>query len=378
MIAETETQKPVLTLVVPTRNESSNVFPLVDRVQMALSGIVYWELLFVDDSDDDTPRKIQSEMSWDKRIGMLHRDKSQRNGLAGAVVDGIAFARGRFVVVMDADLQHPPELLPDIYYRLMQGADMVIPSRFVPGGSDGGLVGHRKLVSLVARKLGQLAIPMLRKVTDPTGGYFAFDKSIIDGAKLDPVGWKILIEIIARGKPRNITEIPYQFADRLSGESKMSTGEQFNYIRHLWRLAGQVSHAGRFIKFGLVGLSGVVVNLGILRGILPLMMSPPGPFLASGLAAIVAMFWNYAINRKWTWAGQGSRPRWIEASLYFSVSLLGIASTASIFDALYPHIFTSPYAAQAIGVALSSVWTYMVHNAVTFNNRKGVIKHVPA
>lgn len=232
-----------LSIIIPTRNESRNIIPLHDRIASALSGMVAFNVFFVDDSTDDTPMKIKSEQNWDRRIGLYHREHFDRNGLAGAVVDGLKRTQSEYVIVMDADLQHPPEILPIIYEQLRAGSDIVIPSRFVPGGSDGGLSGSRKLISWGARQMGRVFVPGLRNVTDPTSGFFGFRRDIIDPSTLNPLGWKILIEVIARGQYRTISEIPYHFAPRFAGDSKMSAGEQWNYIRHLFRLRWSVNHA---------------------------------------------------------------------------------------------------------------------------------------
>jgi dolichol-phosphate mannosyltransferase len=138
---------------------------------------------------------------------------------------------------MDADLQHPPEIIPQIIFNLQQGADIVIPCRFMPGGSDGGLNIGRKLISWVARSLGHLMIKKIRPIADCTSGYFGLQRNVIEGVPLTPTSWKILLEIIVKGNTKLIHEIPYQFVARDSGASKMDWREQWYYICHIMQLA---------------------------------------------------------------------------------------------------------------------------------------------
>ncbi|HWJ02276.1 MAG TPA: polyprenol monophosphomannose synthase [Verrucomicrobiae bacterium] len=223
----------MLSIVVPTYNEAENVSLLNVRVARALAGIDY-ELVFVDDSTDETPLVLTRLSKRDERIRFLHREKER--GLASAVVQGFKLAKGEYLAVLDADLQHPPELLPTMLKALGNGADIVIPSRFVTGGNDGGLRLHRKLVSWVARVCGKVMLKRLRGISDITGGFFALRREVIQGIHLNPIGWKILIEVLVKGEYSKIAELPYAFSPRTHNKSKMSVAEQVNYLKHLVRL----------------------------------------------------------------------------------------------------------------------------------------------
>lgn len=180
-----------LSIVIPTYNEADNVRLIADRIQRVLSGkTASYEILFVDDSIDHTPAVLAELSRKIPQVNYLHR--KGKKGLASAVVAGFNRARGSLIIVMDADLQHPPELIPLILKRLVK-ADIVIPSRFISGGSDGGLNGLRKLVSWTARMIGRISITRLRDISDCTGGYFGLNRSVIAAAKLNPIGWKILM-----------------------------------------------------------------------------------------------------------------------------------------------------------------------------------------
>lgn len=228
-----------VSIVVPTFNESENVGPLVNQINYALSGIDH-EIIFVDDSRDNTPDVISKIMSEDSCVRMKHREGA--TGLATAVLEGFGLAEGDYIAVMDADLQHPPTILKYMYYALESGADFCVPSRFIPGGSDGGLGPYRKLVSAVARYIGKFALPCLKYITDPTSGLFMFRKECIAGADLQPIGWKILVEVLAMGSYSKVIEIPYKFQARPTGESKLSSKVTLEYLKQVKDLRKRASN----------------------------------------------------------------------------------------------------------------------------------------
>lgn len=219
-----------LSIVVPSFNESENVKPLVEQLDVALSGIEH-EIVFVDDSKDNTPDVIAEIMKDKPHVRLEHR--TSETGLATAVLKGFTLAEGDYIAVMDADLQHPPAILKYMYYALEEGYDFCIPSRFIPGGSDGGLNLYRKFVSGVARYIGKIALPCLRKVTDPTSGLFMFRREALKDADLQPIGWKIMVEVLAMCTYESIIEIPYTFQDRESGESKLSGKVTLEYLKQV-------------------------------------------------------------------------------------------------------------------------------------------------
>ena len=216
--------------MVPTFNEAENVGDLVDQIDSALKGIEH-EVIFVDDSRDNTPEIIKEVMKENPNVRMKHR--VGETGLATAVLEGFKMAAGDYMAVMDADLQHPPEILRYMYYCLETGVDFCVPSRFIPGGSDGGLKIHRKFVSGVARYIGKILAPSLRKISDPTSGLFMFRREVIENADLQPIGWKILIEVLAMGTYQTVVEIPYKFQNRLAGDSKLSFDVTIEYLKQV-------------------------------------------------------------------------------------------------------------------------------------------------
>lgn len=222
-----------ISVVVPTYNESENVGNLTNQIDYALRGIDY-EVIFVDDSTDNTPDAIKKVIEENPNVRMEHRETEK--GLATAVLEGFKLSRGDYIAVMDADLQHPPAILRSMYAVMETGVDFCVPSRFIPGGSDGGLGPYRKLVSGVARYIGKIMLPSLRKITDPTSGLFMFRRGVIEDADLRPIGWKIMVEVLAMGNYRSVVEIPYKFQARPAGESKLSSKVTLEYLKQVAEL----------------------------------------------------------------------------------------------------------------------------------------------
>ncbi len=233
----------MLTVVVPSYNEGGNVRNLVCQIDIALEDIEH-EILFVDDSTDDTPQIIEKTASEFESVRMIHRDNEK--GLATAVLLGFKEAKGDVLACIDADLQHPPITLKYMYHAIKEGADICVPSRYLPGGSDGGLDSYRKFVSWTARKMGQVLLPPLKKLSDPTSGLFMLKKKVIENADLRPVGWKIMIEVVAMGDFDTLIEIPYRFSERLSGESKLSKDATMEYIKQIKDLSKRYNKGNRF------------------------------------------------------------------------------------------------------------------------------------
>lgn len=233
---------PALSVVVPTRNEAGNIEPLVDRLGAALAGLdADWEILFVDDSDDSTPDVVEDLMGrGNPRVTLLHRGPGQRDGgLGGAVKLGFTKASGRVIAVMDADLQHPPEVVPNLVAPVLSGQyDLAAGNRYGILGSRAGLDGPaRQVVALSCRWLSHRLVPSSRAIADPMSGLFALERSVVDRAQLRPEGYKILLEVIARGDWHSAANVDYRFDERYSGRSKARLREGLVFLRHLWRLS---------------------------------------------------------------------------------------------------------------------------------------------
>lgn len=272
-----------LTVIVPTFNEGPNVAELVRRVGASLRGRDI-EMVFVDDSTDETPDIIQAVATTaDFPVRLIHRD-SPDAGLGGAVLEGFHAAQARWCLVMDGDLQHPPEDIPRMLDRAAVGdVDIVVASRYVAGGTAGGLAGAtRTAVSRASTALTKSMFPRkLHGTTDPMTGFFLVDRDAVELDQLRPRGFKILLEILARRQLR-IGEVPFAFASRYAGESKASFTQGIRFLTQLAML-----RFGRMSAFALVGGVGAIANLVIMWGLIRLGMDYlPAAIIASEVTII--------------------------------------------------------------------------------------------
>lgn len=231
-----------LSLVVPTYNEAANVPDLVRRVQSALGKYDY-ELIVVDDDSSDGTADILEELKSTYPIRVVVR-KNER-GLASAAVTGFQYATGAVIGVMDADMQHPPEHLPDLMEEIHKGADVAVASRYSPGGGTENWSLSRRITSRAATLMARVLIGAARTTPDPLSGYFLFQREVINNVGLTPIGYKILLEILTRGNIDRVASVPYVFVERKKGRSKFNVSEQLNYLRHLLALTLGQRHKAR-------------------------------------------------------------------------------------------------------------------------------------
>ncbi len=261
---------PLLSVVVPTRNEADNIAPLLDRLAETLATVDY-EVIFVDDSTDATPETVTALAAppdYDPII-LIHRPSDRRNGLSGAVVEGIAAAQGEWVCVMDADLQHPPEAVSQLLGQAERtGADLVVASRRADFIGPVGLSRARAMTSQTLTILARGLFPrVLKNVSDPLTGYFLVRRSALDLDTLQPDGFKILLEILVRHPELHVSEIFFDFAPRHEGQSKADLNEGMRYFRHLTRLRWSVNrHLARFLLVIVVAVGLNLVLLAALVG----------------------------------------------------------------------------------------------------------------
>ena len=221
------------TIVVPTLREAANLEPLVERVVGAMTGLgIAWELLLVDNDSDDDTLDVAGRIA--RRLPLrVEVRRGMRPDLSRAVLQGIAHGRYNRVVVMDADLSHPPERIPDLLAGLQSGFDMMVATRYGPGTPTADDRGWARAVS--SRLAALLAAP-LTTCSDPMSGFFAVDRRTLpDRAHLHPVGYKIGLELMVRGRLR-VGEVPIAFDDRRRGKSKPGWRQRLDYLRHLGRL----------------------------------------------------------------------------------------------------------------------------------------------
>jgi dolichol-phosphate mannosyltransferase len=253
-------------LVIPTYNESKNIKEIVDLLSQQLDKAIpgAYELIVVDDDSPDYTWAVALELMPQYPQLRVMRRVDER-GLSTAVIRGWQAARGDILGVIDADLQHPPELLLKLWADIEKGADLAIASRHVEGGgvSDWSLM--RRFLSRGAQTLGLIILPeVISRVSDPMSGYFMVRRRCIAGRTMNPLGYKILIEVLARGRVRWIAEVGYVFQERLEGESKVTWKQYVDYLRHLVRLRFSLGAIAGIFKLGLLGLKRVFVDNALL------------------------------------------------------------------------------------------------------------------
>lgn len=354
-----------LSIIVPTYNEGDNVKAIVDRIMKVMTNVGYsYEILFVDDSDDQTPLELKKLAQSYNYVRYYHRDNMR--GLGTAAVEGFKRARGQYLIVMDADLQHPPELIPEMVEVLDKGINLVIPSRFLAGGYDGGLNWQRKIVSWTARTLARIALKKARPVSDCTGGFFGLHRNVVEGISLNPIGWKILLEIIVKGSYKSFEEIPYAFHARQANLSKMNFKEQYNYIKHIVALVAFSPTDRRFFLFCSIGALGMLVNM--LFFLILMDLSNNQVIISSFTASSVAMVHNYIWNDLVTWKDIKNYrhikrfPRFLRFGI---VSIVGIAITALVVK-IFTTLNWNPYLGQFTGILTAVTWNFIINNRWTW------------
>jgi len=347
-----------LSVVAPTFNETLNVARLAARLDQALSG-VRWEVIFVDDdSPDGTSEVVKAIAARDSRVRCLRR--VGRRGLAGAVVEGALSSAAPFVAVIDADMQHDETLLPQMLDVLRGGGvDLVVGSRFLAeDGLERGLSPIRKAGSRAAAFLGRKALKA--EVSDPVSGFFMIRREAIErvAARLQPQGFKILFDIVAsQPAPLRIRELPYAFQAREAGESKLDGRVALEYLGLVAaKLSGDLV-SPRLVFFGLVGLTGVGVQMAALW-VARAAGLPFAPALA--LAALTAMTSNYLVNNAITYRDRRLRG-WRLAAGYLRFCLLcavGFAANLAVGAELHAHGLAW-WASGLAGAACGAAWNYV-------------------
>jgi len=234
MTSQPNAPLPLVSVVVPTYREAGNLPILIERVFAAMDGAsLSAEMVVVDDDSRDGADGIVAHAAQRHAVRLIVRQNER--GLSSAVLRGFEQARGDLLVVMDADLSHPPERIPDLVRPVQDGtADFTIGSRYAAGGQTVNWGLLRQLNSKVAT---WLARPLTR-VADPMSGFFCLRRRTWQAVadRLNPLGYKIALELIVKADLRRVVEIPITFSDRLHGKSKLTVGQQLQYLRHLLRL----------------------------------------------------------------------------------------------------------------------------------------------
>lgn len=366
-----------LSLVVPTYNESGNI----ERIIRILSRILDkalpndYELIIVDDDSPDRTWEIAQTFLTEYPHLRVMRRQSER-GLSTAVIRGWQAAQGKVLGVIDGDLQHPPEVLLKLLSAIDQGADLAVASRHVEEGGVSDWSIMRRFLSRGAQLLGLIILPrVISRVSDPMSGYFMVRRSAIAGKLMNPLGYKILIEVLGRGDIEQIAEVGYVFQEREEGESKVTWKQYKQYIHHLFRLRfssrriGRIRQRidfpiGRFIRFILVGFSGLAVDMGslyLLYDVLGLGLTRSA-ILVAELAIINNFFWNDL----WTFGDiskhQRQRRKVLKRLVKFNIiCLMGLILKVLLLNILFNGLHLNPYIANFLAIIAVTTWNFWIN-----------------
>jgi dolichol-phosphate mannosyltransferase len=377
--------KAKLSIIVPTYNESQNIVRMLDSIAETLSPYKGSEIIVVDDnSPDGTAEMAKSHakiVSTKKKIRIEIISRNGKFGLSSAIIKGVQYATGDFLVIMDGDFSHPPQVIPSIIQALQDSNyDIVIASRYVKGGSIIGWPFKRRLMSKGATKIARYGLGI--DVKDPVSGFFALRRDIINGLKFDAIGYKMLLEILVKTKGARVKEIPYTFTNRRIGTSKLDANVMFNYLRAVMRLYRYgksirqkerrtsvrfFSKAGRFYT---VGASGLLINY--IASLLFNTFAPNLWFLYSTILGIlISMTSNFFLNKIWTfedrkfsWKGTG-----IQFGMFMSFSSLGAIVQLLLVYALVENYKMDYPAALILAVAVASVGNFLLNKKWTFKEK---------
>lgn len=356
--------KDKISIIIPTYNEKDNIAPLLSRVDKALTGYDH-EILIVDDNSKDGTIELASELAAKYPVKVLVR-RNER-GLATAVVHGLKSAAGQIIGVMDADLQHPPEVIPDLIKAIQDGADMVVASRYIPGGGCPNWGLSRRIISRVALMISHLLLPSTRQVKDPLAGFFMFRRENVDPEKLKPIGYKISLEVMLTGQFQRIVEVPYIFEDRSAGQSKLNPGEQIDYLKHLYSLMARTGELGMLIKFMLVGLSGVVVNEGVYWLLTRFGGLAAYDWLAVIIGIEVSIISNFILNDTFTFAKRRRGKSFMGRLLRFNLICVAGAVIQWGLFMLFTRVFgVYDLLSNFIGIVVAFLWNYFVNRNWTW------------
>ena len=346
-----------ISIIVPTFNERENLPELIKRLDKSLKKYDY-DVIVVDDDSPDGTSDVAKELSKDYPIIVIER---KEKGLSTAVIRGIQESNNENIVIIDADLQHPPEKIPELLDALNNGADIAIGSRFVEGGGVGDWNYSRLLISKGARFLATTLFRDLREIKDIESGFFAFKKSIIKNVELKPIGYKILLEILVMGNYETVKEVAFEFQDRKHGKSKLGFKNISNYIHHLFNLSWKTKEFHRFVKFCLIGGIGAVINLGILY-LLTNYYGKSYLLLFGAIAIESGLLSNFILNKTWTFKDREVKGfKSLGRALYrdhlvrffgILLNLFVLWFLTSIFGVYY--LFS-----QLVGILVAMMWNFV-------------------
>ena len=370
-----------LTVIIPTFKEEANIRNIITEVdavfkQNNLNG----EILVVDDNSPDGTILTVNEIKK-KRANVNIIVRLGDHGLSQSVAEGFIHASSDILVVIDADLSHPPSLIPVMYSEIMDGNDIVIGSRYMEGGGIRKWPIKRRIISLGGTFLGRLLFP---DITDPVSGFFAVRKSVIVNAPLKPRGYKILLEVLGKGIWEKDKEIPFEFVDRVIGSSKLKLKTIIEYIQQVVDITVYSffhHHSAawrewkRVFKFGIVGVSGIFINQGVLILLKEIagFSIPVASVFAIELSVLNNFFWNDIWTFKSADGQQKLSSRWHRLIAFQLISMGGAIINFVVLIVLVFSLAIDYRIANIIGILLGFIWNFMVNRRFTWTRNPGPV-----
>jgi dolichol-phosphate mannosyltransferase len=352
-----------VTVVVPTYKEVENLPHLIGRLaKVREEAALDLDVLIMDDDSHDGSAELVAARPepW---VRMVVRTADR--GLSPSVLDGMRRAQGDVLVCMDADLSHPPEAIPQMLRKLEEGADFVIGSRYVKGGSTSDDWGFLRWIN--SRVATMLARP-LTSARDPMAGFFAFRRSTFQaGHAFNPVGYKIGLELIVKCGCERVVEVPIHFEDRQLGKSKLTMRQQLLYVKHLRRLYTHKFGAwSQLVQFLTVGGLGTAVNLVLLTAILHLGAAPK---VAVATAIVLSMCFNFVLNRRFSF-GESRKDSWVRQFVGFMTA----CSIGALINYAVTLLFMGgrhalrPQLAALVGIAAATAFNFVASRYLVFRS----------
>jgi dolichol-phosphate mannosyltransferase len=357
---------PEVSVIVPTFNERENVVELTERIGACLSDFA-WEVIYVDDDSPDGTAELARQLgAKDSRIRCVQR--MGRRGLSSACVEGMLASSAPYLAVIDGDLQHDERLLPQMLAELKQGdVDMVVGSRYAPGGGTGDWGAGRIKLSKFGMRLSRMLVP--DTLTDPMSGFFMLRRPVFEAAmrKLSTIGTKILMDLFSSSpQPLRFKELPYSFRLRQAGDSKLDSATAWEYAMLLLdKLFGHIVPV-RFVAFCIVGAFGVGVHFAILT--LLFRFERIGFLQGQAIATVCTMTFNFAVNNVLTYRDKRLRGvRWLRGWLSFNIAC-SLGACMNVGLATYLNETTGTrYLAALAGITVGAVWNYAVTKRLTWS-----------
>jgi dolichol-phosphate mannosyltransferase len=353
----------MISVIIPTYNEAVVVEETLRRAAAALrSAGEDFELIVVDDASADGTAELVESLANEVPVRVLRRPG--RLGLATAVLDGWAMARGDVWGVMDADLQHPPEVLTALAQAIGQeGVDLAIGSRYVPGGGSYDWIWVRRLISRTANHMALTVLPLkLAGVGDTGSGMFLVRASALHGVKLNPLGYKVLLEVLAKAQFRRCVEVPYIFQKRQRGTSKLGARQYGEYLLHLAKLAIGTGQLIAWIRYGSVALVGALIDVALVAALVKKASWPPAVALPVAIEA--ALLSNFIWSEAFTFRSAETPPFrpgvWGRLARYEGICLPGAALNILV-TLLWMALGGKILSAAAAGVLAGGALNFMMN-----------------